>query len=60
MHGQELNLTATEYKLLLTLVERRGRVQTRPAAAGDGLGGPARHSDPHRGHARAAAPDQAG
>jgi two-component system, OmpR family, phosphate regulon response regulator PhoB len=28
--GQELNLTATEYKLLLTLVERRGRVQTRP------------------------------
>ena len=30
MHGEELNLTATEYKLLLTLVERRGRVQTRP------------------------------
>ena len=28
--AQELNLTATEYKLLLTLVERRGRVQTRP------------------------------
>jgi two-component system phosphate regulon response regulator PhoB len=28
--GHELNLTATEYKLLLTLVERRGRVQTRP------------------------------
>jgi two-component system, OmpR family, phosphate regulon response regulator PhoB len=28
--GQELTLTATEYKLLLTLVERRGRVQTRP------------------------------
>src|SRR4051794_11874207 len=28
--GQELSLTATEYKLLLTLVERRGRVQTRP------------------------------
>lgn len=28
--GQELELTATEYKLLLTLVERRGRVQTRP------------------------------
>ena len=28
--GEELNLTATEYKLLLTLVERRGRVQTRP------------------------------
>jgi two-component system phosphate regulon response regulator PhoB len=26
----ELTLTATEYKLLLTLVERRGRVQTRP------------------------------
>ena len=28
--GQELTLTATEYKLLMTLVERRGRVQTRP------------------------------
>jgi two-component system phosphate regulon response regulator PhoB len=30
LHGHELNLTATEYKLLLTLVERRGRVQSRP------------------------------
>jgi two-component system, OmpR family, phosphate regulon response regulator PhoB len=30
LDGEELNLTATEYKLLLTLVERRGRVQTRP------------------------------
>ncbi|HXG43523.1 MAG TPA: response regulator transcription factor [Gemmatimonadales bacterium] len=28
--GREVELTATEYKLLLTLVERRGRVQTRP------------------------------
>ncbi|MBW8772830.1 MAG: response regulator, partial [Gemmatimonadetes bacterium] len=28
--GAELVLTATEYKLLLTLVERRGRVQSRP------------------------------
>lgn len=28
--GHELTLTATEYKLLLTLMERRGRVQTRP------------------------------
>jgi two-component system phosphate regulon response regulator PhoB len=28
--GRELNLTATEYKLLVTLVERRGRVQSRP------------------------------
>ena len=28
--GQELELTATEFKLLLTLVERRGRVQSRP------------------------------
>jgi len=28
--GEEITLTATEYKLLLTLVERRGRVQTRP------------------------------
>ena len=28
--GQDLTLTATEYKLLLTLIERRGRVQTRP------------------------------
>ena len=26
----ELQLTSTEYKLLLTLIERRGRVQTRP------------------------------
>ncbi len=30
IHGQELSLTATEYKLLLTLMERRGRVQSRP------------------------------
>ena len=28
--GEELSLTATEYKLLLTLIERRGRVQSRP------------------------------
>ena len=28
--GIELVLTATEYKLLITLVERRGRVQSRP------------------------------
>ncbi len=28
--GRELTLTATEFKLLLTLVERRGRVQSRP------------------------------
>jgi len=27
---EELNLTATEYKLLVTLLERRGRVQSRP------------------------------
>jgi two-component system phosphate regulon response regulator PhoB len=30
LHGAEVPLTATEYKLLLTLLERRGRVQTRP------------------------------
>jgi two-component system phosphate regulon response regulator PhoB len=30
MDGKEVSLTATEYKLLLTLAERRGRVQTRP------------------------------
>ncbi len=30
LHGKEVPLTATEFKLLLTLVERRGRVQTRP------------------------------
>ena len=30
LEGQELVLTATEYKLLLVLLERRGRVQTRP------------------------------
>lgn len=29
VNGQELQLTATEYKLLDTLVERRGRVQSR-------------------------------
>ncbi len=29
VHGQEIELTATEYKLLLTLAERRGRVQDR-------------------------------
>ncbi|NOT07842.1 MAG: response regulator transcription factor [Gemmatimonadales bacterium] len=30
LNGVEVPLTATEFKLLLTLVERRGRVQTRP------------------------------
>lgn len=30
LHGEELSLTVTEYRLLLTLVERRGRVQSRP------------------------------
>ena len=30
LSGEELNLTATEYKLLVTLLERRGRVQSRP------------------------------
>jgi two-component system phosphate regulon response regulator PhoB len=30
VNGAELELTATEYKLLLTLIERRGRVQSRP------------------------------
>lgn len=30
LDGKELALTATEYKLLATLLERRGRVQTRP------------------------------
>ena len=30
IEGRELNLTATEYKLLVLLLERRGRVQTRP------------------------------
>jgi two-component system phosphate regulon response regulator PhoB len=30
LNGKELTLTVTEYKLLVTLVERRGRVQTRP------------------------------
>ena len=30
LDGRELQLTSTEFKLLLTLLERRGRVQTRP------------------------------
>jgi two-component system phosphate regulon response regulator PhoB len=30
LEGEELQLTATEFKLLSMLVERRGRVQTRP------------------------------
>ncbi|MGH7560348.1 MAG: response regulator [Gemmatimonadales bacterium] len=30
LDGRELTLTATEFRLLTTLVERRGRVQTRP------------------------------
>jgi two-component system phosphate regulon response regulator PhoB len=28
-HGTNIDLTATEFKLLATLLERRGRVQTR-------------------------------
>jgi two-component system phosphate regulon response regulator PhoB len=31
VHGSEISLTATEFKLLLTLAERRGRVQSRSA-----------------------------
>lgn len=30
LHGEELGLTVTEYRLLLTLMERRGRAQSRP------------------------------
>jgi two-component system, OmpR family, phosphate regulon response regulator PhoB len=30
LDGHELSLTATEFKLLVTLLERRGRVQSRP------------------------------
>lgn len=30
LDGRELNLTAIEYRLLVTLIERRGRVQSRP------------------------------
>jgi len=30
LDGHDIDLTSTEYKLLLTLVERRGRVQSRP------------------------------
>jgi two-component system phosphate regulon response regulator PhoB len=30
VNGKDIDLTATEYKLLLMLVERRGRVQSRP------------------------------
>ena len=30
LEGRDVDLTSTEYKLLLTLVERRGRVQSRP------------------------------
>jgi two-component system phosphate regulon response regulator PhoB len=30
LDGHDIELTSTEYKLLLTLVERRGRVQSRP------------------------------
>ncbi|HEX6643130.1 MAG TPA: response regulator transcription factor [Gemmatimonadales bacterium] len=30
LHGEEVPLTATEYRLLVTLLERRGRVQSRP------------------------------
>ena len=30
LENEELNLTATEYKLLVMLLERRGRVQSRP------------------------------
>ena len=30
LNGDDLQLTATEYRLLVTLLERRGRVQSRP------------------------------
>ena len=29
LHGQPVDLTATEFRLLLTLIDRRGRVQSR-------------------------------
>ena len=34
LSGETINLTSTEFKLLLTLVERRGRVQTRDILLG--------------------------
>ena len=59
LDGQELQLTSTEFKLLLTLLERRGPGADATAAAGDGVGSAARHPDPHGGHARAAAAHEA-
>jgi two-component system, OmpR family, phosphate regulon response regulator PhoB len=35
VHGKELDLTATEFKLLSTLMERRGRVQSRDVLLND-------------------------
>lgn len=35
IRGKELDLTATEFKLLSTLIERRGRVQSRDVLLND-------------------------
>ena len=53
VEGVEVELTPTEFKLLLTLMERRGRVAGAGPPAGDGVGSRARHPDPDGGHARA-------
>jgi two-component system phosphate regulon response regulator PhoB len=56
IEGREIELTPTEYKLLLTLAERRGRVQGRSRLLGCGTG----HSDAHGRHACPAAACEAG
>jgi two-component system, OmpR family, phosphate regulon sensor histidine kinase PhoR len=57
---EEVDLTPTEYRLLVTLLERRGPGSESPAAARDGVGHPCAHRDAHGGHARAAAALEAG
>ena len=47
-------LTALEFRLLVTLLERRGRVQSRPALLDDVWGIERRRHDAHRRHARQA------
>ncbi len=57
--GEPVDLTRIEYRLLLLLAERRGRVQTRPQLLASVWEGAGRHPDAHRGHARPAPARQA-
>jgi two-component system phosphate regulon response regulator PhoB len=52
VEGKEIELTALEFKLLVTLYDRRNRVQSRAALLDDVWGIQGGHHHPHRRHSR--------